>query len=369
MFGIPKSFLIFVSLLIILIVLVIFIKSSVFRIFVVSVIYVAFLIFSFYAYLQVDKYFSASGGIFGEIGLIEKPNSVKRTQMRFNFTNLMLTATGETDVYSLIIENAEALDLTSDYEYMLSINETPTQTINKENNYIEANYTYKFYDENKNSFVDTLNIKISFFTNSTTIIIKTCGGKKAVEYWDYYFNKNNFIIEINPIDVDTPIYNDNYMGFEDLKSKFQCVYFYDLNRQVINHSDYELGVNNIYVPNIPIVNGYDGYWSLDGKVPFDFDNLSISKDISYNFKPIYIAKTYTATFYDVDGTTLLGTCKFEAGTKLSNLQLDFDYSKNDGGVYKWTPLNNDNVSLSSDGQTYILNGNCSFVLSKIGGIY
>lgn len=369
MFGIPKSFIIFISVMIVLLILLICVKSPLFRIFMVSSLYVAFLIFSFYAYLQVDKYFSASGGIFGEIGLIEKPNLVKRTQMKFNFTNLMLTATGEDNVYSLIIENADTLDLSSDFAYYLSINGVPTQTINKEKNYLEANYTYKFYDENKNVFVDTLNIKISFYTNSTTIIIKTSGGKKAVEYWDYYFNKNNFVIEINPIDIDTSIYNDNYMGFEDLKSDLICVFFYDTNKNMINHKDYEIGTNNIYVPDVPIIDGYDGYWSLDNKTPFNFDNLYISKDINYKFYPIYVARIYTTTFYDLDGTTLLGTCKFETGTKLSSLQLDFSYSKDDGAIYEWLPLNNDNVSFSADGQTYILTGNCSFYLHKRGGIY
>lgn len=131
MFGIPKSFIIFISVMIVLLILLICVKSPLFRIFMVSSLYVAFLIFSFYAYLQVDKYFSASGGIFGEIGLIEKPNSVKSTQMKFNFTNLMLTATGEDNVYSLIIENADTLDLSSDFAYYLSINGVPTQTINK----------------------------------------------------------------------------------------------------------------------------------------------------------------------------------------------------------------------------------------------
>ena len=233
-------------------------------------------------------------------------------------------------------------------------------------------YNYIFYNDNNKTFTDDLTIKLSFFNNSTTILIKTYGGSVAVDYWNYYFNKNNFNIKITPTDNNTKLYDNSDIAFNDLISNFRCVNFYNdsIFSQLITHIDYEIGSNNIYIPSVPVMQGYDGYWSLDGITPFDFKNFSISSDVAYyNFIPTYIAKTYTATFYDVDGTTLLGSCKFNAGARLSNLELDFDYSKDDGGLYKWSPLKQDNVSLSSDGQTYILTGDCSFYLFKRGGLY
>ena len=87
----------------------------------------------------------------------------------------------------------------------------PCYDVETASDYVVASYEYSFLDEN---FVelchDTLSIKFSFYNNATYLSVSTSGGSTAVKYWNYYFQKENFVIEIS-----TPQYRATSYSYVD----------------------------------------------------------------------------------------------------------------------------------------------------------
>lgn len=166
------------------------------KIFVGTILGIAILCFTFYAGIELNFYYSASGGIYGVITGIFDTNTVEVDDVTFKIQNLELTQNSD-DLYTAQIMTDDVISLEKGKVYSLYVNDVPTKTLNFSSNYIQARYSYSFYD-NKQQLLenDSLFINFAFYTNSTFIEIYTEGGSQAVKYWNYWFNKNTFVITI-----------------------------------------------------------------------------------------------------------------------------------------------------------------------------
>ena len=170
------------------------------RIFIFTFLIVAFIAFTAYCGVQLNFYYSSSGGIYGQLVSIYNPNEVVITDnVSYSFKNLVLTQE-EGDIYSAKITSDEVLDMVLDENavYGVYINGLPCNYVEITEDYVIAKYTYTFLDENLNELkTDTLTLRFAFYTNSTYLSVTTSGGSEAVKYWNYYFNKNVFEVTID----------------------------------------------------------------------------------------------------------------------------------------------------------------------------
>ena len=166
------------------------------KIFVGTILGITIICFTFYAGIQLNFYYSSSGGIYGAITGIFDTNTVEVSDASFRIQNLELTQVSG-DTYSARILTDDVISFEKNKVYGLYVNDMPSKTLNFSSNYIQSKYTYSFYD-NKQDLLesDSLYINFAFYTNSTSIEIYTEGGSEAVKYWNYWFNKNTFVITI-----------------------------------------------------------------------------------------------------------------------------------------------------------------------------
>lgn len=151
---------------------------------------------TFYCGIELNKYYSAHGGIFGEISGYFDTNKTETENMKFNLSNIELKEVNE-NLYRAESSTNQIFKLKANTKYSIFVNGLPCKTIDNASDYIMAEYRYHFYDENKNLIVqDVLSLKFAFNEYYSYLLIETEGGVDAVKYWNYYFNKNNFIVEI-----------------------------------------------------------------------------------------------------------------------------------------------------------------------------
>jgi len=156
--------------------------------------------------IQLNYYYNTSGGIYGAITGIFKTNEVTIVDnIAYEFTNTELVQVGDTDTYSASIIINEVMELENNIEYDVFVNDVPCDYVQNSTDYVLANYIYCFYDEEFNVLCeDTLTFRFAFYTNSTHLKVSTNGGADAVKFWNYYFNKNKFIVSLK-----AKQYNDN----------------------------------------------------------------------------------------------------------------------------------------------------------------
>ena len=153
-----------------------------------------------YSGIQLYGYYGSIGGIYGSIFGIEDTEIVSK-DMKFDFKNMELISTENSGEYAAKIESSDVFKIESNKLYGIFVNDTPCGDIEYTKDYAIAKYTYNFYDKNKNCLMsDTLVFNFSFSSKLTTFEINTNGGAEAMKYWNSYFNKNTFIVEIKPID-------------------------------------------------------------------------------------------------------------------------------------------------------------------------
>lgn len=219
--GIHQNFKELMIILVVGLVIIALIKWPNGRIFVFTFCGLALVAFSIYAGSYLNYYYNATGGIYGKIESLYKPNQVQITDsVNYSFSNVTMTQDFD-DHYSARIESAEVLDFNMDEDatYAVYVNGVPCKDSTVQEDYILAYYEYVFYGEDLTTVLmqDTLTLKFAFYTNHTTLIISTDGGAEAVKYWNYYFNKNLFEVTINNegfgyadagvISPATPVYN------------------------------------------------------------------------------------------------------------------------------------------------------------------
>lgn len=210
-----------------------------------------------YCGIQLNYYYTASGGIFGYLsGLYSM--GVEVEELEFSFSNMELTKTDE-DLYSAILTTNNVMALTDDTAYCVYVNDLPCQNVESSVDYITAEYTYAFYDEDFNVLcTDTLYFRFAFYTNSTYLAVRTYGGSETVKYWNYYFNKNIFVVSVKATTYNKEtsfitvkyVYTDDYIQVETAFAGSTL--------------------------NLPNLVGID-YWTVNGEIVTD--SMQVTEDI------------------------------------------------------------------------------------------
>lgn len=270
LFGINKTFDI-VLITVIAILLISCFKYKIFRIILVVVLYFCLLGTGIMSYIGIDRYYNASGGIWGQITGVTKPNQVeKTTDLTFNFKDIVLTEYGEPDstgkinTYQAKFLSPDVVDINSDSSYALLVNDVPLDIDEFSSDYLIANFEYNFYDENMQiSLNDTLKFRFAFYKNSTTFIVQTDGGTTAVNKWNNYFKKNSFIVRLVSTDKKENFFADNFVKLDfifevsdDVKlEKFAYILKGSKFNETISFDHYKYTVD---------------YWTLNGeKIDFE----------------------------------------------------------------------------------------------------
>lgn len=301
---------------------------------------IGFISLTCFSLVNLNVYYEEKGGIHGAINGIFDTNQIEVVEeMKFKFTYTELVQQGETDKYSATITMPEVFNLEKDLSYMVYVNDMPCYFVENASDYVKANYGYVFYDENENLLMkDTLNFSFAFYTNSTTLKVSTNGGSEAVKYWNYFFNKNIFIVKIVQVDEiedlninfgsgDTsnycvltymfenePLYLQVYKKGSEVilppcnETKFnvwtlngsklqngfavnedlviqgelsQIVVTFKANNSVYK-TVYETGTHLTETISNPKKTGYDFVgWSIDGKNTIDIYNYEMNSDVTY----------------------------------------------------------------------------------------
>lgn len=273
----------------------------------------------FTAYANYE-YFTIKGGTLGSFGdIFENKNKLMQNELKFDFENFVLIASGNNDnefSARLAIDavNQKMTDKT------IFVNDIPTKTINRGDNYIFSEYNYTFYDENlKEKCSDTLTIKFVFNSKSSECILTTQGGIDKVAHWNYFLKKNNFIVEIKKYDY----IQDTELKVDDEINHTLTLYFEDELIDIIEF--------NITSPaTLPTT--YNGFaitaWKdADGNV-FTQSNLP-NQDLT-----LYATISQTKTFFEINSTNLVRTfitdesskrytCKFVGASYTPKIYDDF----------------------------------------------
>lgn len=171
--------------------------------FVTTILSVALIVSTCYCAIQLNYYYTASGGIYGKISGIFNTNNAEVEELTFSLKNVELVKEHE-DTYSAKILNSNVIKLNGKDNFIVYVNNEPCSIsqVEGEDDYFIANYTYAFYGEDKSLLCeDTLTFNFAFYTNSTYLSVSTNGGAEAVKYWNYYFNKNVFDIKLEKVDL------------------------------------------------------------------------------------------------------------------------------------------------------------------------
>lgn len=253
-----------------------------------GVFYIGFLILTIYSCIQLNIHYKTKGGIFGQISGIFEPNQVKVVDdITYEFTNTELVQVGETNKYSSSVSVPEIMNLENGVKYQLLINDVPSGYTDNNEDYIVSRYNYIFYDEDFNILKqDTLIIKIAFYSNSTSFSVSTEGGAEAVKYWNYYFNKNKFVVTLTG-KADTSNEPDYSTG--DV-SNYVTVKYVVNNVEIKSQAMRKGSQVDLSAPDITKFE----YWTFNGK---KVTNLVADENIVL---VAYITPDYTCNFV-VDG--------------------------------------------------------------------
>lgn len=179
--------------------------------FVSTVLVVVFLGFTAFCVVNLHYYLTPTGGIFGSLGQLIQNNQLVSKDLNMTVENIVLTKDGDTDRYLAVCttEN-ENFNFDIDKKYTLLINETPCLIKDFNSNYVRADFSYEFYDEELESLlVDTLSLRFTFDNNIVTLKLYTDGGSTAVKYWNSYFSRNSMNINFSETsDTDSTYYSD-----------------------------------------------------------------------------------------------------------------------------------------------------------------
>ncbi len=261
------------------------------RIIIITGLIVLFVGFTAYAGIQVNYYYTAEGGIKGEITGIFETNKVEVVDnIVYSFNNVELTKKSDSR-YSASITIDEILDkgLTNKTNYAVFVNDTPCTYSYNEDDYVIAKYTYQFLNSDIEELItDTLNLQFAFYTNSTYLNIYTDGGAEAVKYWNYYFNKNKFEVSLKVADY---VNSDDINYSEGDISNYCIASYYDENNELIAKQVYTKGSKIKFLETEKYK-----YWTID--------NVEVSDYIINSNVDIHLVSTIYNITFDANGGTL-----------------------------------------------------------------
>ena len=374
------------------------------------------LVMTGYSIIQLNYYYSASGGIHGVISGIFNPNRVEKVdEMTFKISDTELTETENGYSASIMID--EIMELNPESNYWVYVNNVPCSNVSNSIDYIVADFKYNFYndyniDDSNLIVTDTLNIRFTFYGNYTSLTVSTSAESNVVKYWNYYFNNNNFVINIKQLDfrlddsidvipgdtsnycvvnyfynsnlVDTQYYitgseleltdyntdllvgwtindvlvNDGYKVtnsinlYAKLRNQYIVKFLFkdDVvhSENVSSNSFISTDVTPSDINNITSYICFDG-WSLDGVNIVDYKNCEITEDTT--FVALYHIE-YPCSFILGDDSLAYSTQRVEAGGYVSEIVFPSNYTHN-----YWTVNNTvvDNI------YGYVINEHTVFV--------
>lgn len=254
-----------------------------------GVLSLGFIVLTAYCGIKLNSYYSAEGGIHGKLTGIFETNEVKVVDdMSFKFDNIELKESSP-GIYSAGIVIDEVLSIDTLNSLGVFVNGMPCDiTSEVHQDYVIAEYVYTFYDSNKSAILtDSLTINIAFYENSTYLSLSTKGGVESIKYWHYYFNKNGFVVSIQPFNyVDLGL----DVGSGDV-SNFVTLTFETMEETFVEY--YSIG-SEITLPKLsnPLYYYFLG-WSIDG-VNLISNNFVVSENV--NLIALYSDKTTDGTF-------------------------------------------------------------------------
>ena len=196
------------------------------RVYVFSFLGIIFVGITAYCGIQLNYYYTAEGGVWGYItGMIENNTATIEIMdtAKFTLNNIVLTQDKD-NTYSATIYNEDLIKFKDNVNYGVYVNGEPCSQVDYSTNYIRAEYGYTFMNDNLEELMtDTLQFNFAFFDKSSQLKITTNGGQTAVNYWNNYFARNNFIVEVKPSSYDKN--NDLTFGDGDV-SEYRTLNYY-----------------------------------------------------------------------------------------------------------------------------------------------
>lgn len=243
------------------------------RVYVFSFILIGFIGLASYCGIQLNYYYTSEGGILGKISGLISNNTATITvddNIKFDIKNIVLTQE-KNETYSATIYSNDILKLNKDKTYSVFINNEPINTLSYDLSFINAVYRYNFFDQNQKTLCDDqLYLDFAFYNNSTYLKLYTNGGQNAVNYWNNYISKNNFIVEIKE-----SFYNkDDELNFGSGDVSQYRLATFIFNDKYTEKTMVKIG-DLITPPDYPILDDYYvSYWTLNNS-RVDFNTFKV----------------------------------------------------------------------------------------------
>lgn len=288
-----------------------------------------------YSGIEINKYYSATGGIIGQISGIFNTNEIEvGDNLEIKLNNIELTKVDEESYVARFEETDEdkIIHLAEDKDYNVYINDIPCLNLETSMpNVISANYTYNFYSENQELILsDTINFKFAFNDKSTVVLVTTKGGAEAVKYWNYYFNKNDVVITLKEIENQED-YESNFSDLNLGENESLVTYYFDEDLagfQVVATGS-KLNPIEIEMPEGIQFNG----WKVNDEI-VDTSSYIVNENTSFHadyVELVYLelragtSQSYTVldSGYYAQGTTLLDCLGYTLpDTAMTNLGME-----------------------------------------------
>ena len=233
------------------------------RVYLCTILGIVFVALTVYCGVQLQFYYTSEGGIVGKIDSFFHNNQVEVEveDMEFSLSNIELRDDGQ-GKYTAQILSPDVVNLAENEKYIVLVNDEPCSMVDNDGraDYIMADYVYTFLGLDRQELcTDTLNLAFAFYNNSTYLNVSTSGGSEAVKYWNYYFNKNTFIVKIAKAEYVPGDKLDK--GYGDV-SNFPYANYY-INEQFYKAQVYHKG-DEVKFPSPEDYEKTFLGWSLDG---------------------------------------------------------------------------------------------------------
>lgn len=323
---------------------------------------------------NLNIYYSTKGGVIGEITSIFKKNQVEVTEnekeIKFDFSNIVLEKNSQ-GKYSASMTSNTILNLDSDEEYFIYVNDEPCTTVKCEKRDIYATYSYVFMDRENGEYRvladDVMTFYFALYSNYSYLYIEVENGEETAGLWNSYFNKNNFKAVI------TKVSNDFYSVAE-----YKTIRLFSVDYKTIKtiklklHSDYVLpqlkydGITYKYWKNSKneiVSKIYDLTEDLDlyglNYIPVETINYEISLDNSWYTNTIseIQSKTYNIDF-KIKNEIIMD---YIQGENFEKIEIEFQstilnqtFSSEYAQVYDWSSFVGQTITLTikADGSVY-----------------
>lgn len=268
-----------------------------------SILGLIFVGFSIYCATDLNYYYTAKGGIYGVLNGLFNVNTVEGEGLEFSLQNIELKQV-EDDHYSASVKIDRVIDFEQDIKYIVCVNGVPCSSSEVKQNYAQATYEYKFYNQDLSlKLKDTLTFSFAFYSNYTMLTVSTNGGTDAVKQWNSYFNKNNFVVSIEESQIESNITMNNVEG--DI-SNFRTITYY-VEDEIYDSVYFDSTKIINWINRVPIKENFTFIgWSLDGENVVK--NIKATKDIEVyavfteggvlfsGEKEIFIGDTYRSNY-------------------------------------------------------------------------